>query len=276
MSLDMEEHLKCFISYSWDSEEHKDWVRHFGEILQKNGVYVYLDQWDTRPGMDLPQYMEESIRECDFVILICTPKFSEKANKGTGGVGYEKSIVTGELFTDISKQTKFIPIIRVGSPSESLPSYLKPKLFVDFTDDTQFQSCIEQVLRHLHNEPAVSRPKLGPKPLFHKENISAAGNISTTNDPSEIYVALPSQKPANDRGFNIERFKKLKAFAYGSDGFNMSLSSAKAWATEHLEDSPPFNIEHFKKLKAFAYSSDGFNMSLSSAKTWAISKLQET
>ena len=82
---------KCFISYSWDSESHKDWVRFFAEQLQKNGVFVYLDQWDIALGDDLPHYMETSIRDSDFVLLVCSPSFAQKANSGKGGVGYEQN-----------------------------------------------------------------------------------------------------------------------------------------------------------------------------------------
>lgn len=88
---------KLFISYSWDSENHKAWVRKLAIDLQKNGVHVYLDQWDAHLGRDLPNYMETCVRECNHVLLICTPKFQEKANSGKRGVGYEKNIVTGEI-----------------------------------------------------------------------------------------------------------------------------------------------------------------------------------
>jgi hypothetical protein len=89
---------KCFISYSWDPDPHKDWVRGLAEQLEKNGVETLLDQWDVRLGADLPLYMETSVREADFALLVCTPAFAQKANAGRGGVGYEKSIVTGEIF----------------------------------------------------------------------------------------------------------------------------------------------------------------------------------
>ena len=59
---------RCFISYSWDNDEHKDWVRCLATELQRNGVETRLDQWDTHPGMDVTNYMETCIRESDFVL----------------------------------------------------------------------------------------------------------------------------------------------------------------------------------------------------------------
>jgi hypothetical protein len=44
---------RVFISYSWESDGHKDWVRNFAEQLSQNGVNVRLDQWHTGPGQSL-------------------------------------------------------------------------------------------------------------------------------------------------------------------------------------------------------------------------------
>lgn len=41
---------KVFVSYSWDSEDHKTWVRELSERLIKNGIDVRLDQWHVAPG----------------------------------------------------------------------------------------------------------------------------------------------------------------------------------------------------------------------------------
>ena len=159
----------CFISYSWDSEEHKEWVRNIAEALQRRGVWTYLDQWDINPGSDLTGYMESKIRESDYVLLVCTPDFAKKANLQVGGVGYEKVIVSGEIFQNISKPEKFIPIIRSGDSRDSLPSYLMSKLFVDFREDNEFGEKLEELLRHMHKVPKYIRPELGEPPDFETD-----------------------------------------------------------------------------------------------------------
>jgi hypothetical protein len=35
----------AFISYSWDTEEHKAWVREFAARLRADGIDVTPDQW---------------------------------------------------------------------------------------------------------------------------------------------------------------------------------------------------------------------------------------
>jgi hypothetical protein len=76
-----------FISYSHDSEGHKNWVRSLAEYLLENGIDVVLDQWDVAIGDDLPAFMEQAIRNTDRVIAICTDAYVAKANSGAGGVG---------------------------------------------------------------------------------------------------------------------------------------------------------------------------------------------
>jgi hypothetical protein len=89
---------KCFVSYSKDDEEHEEWVRKLATTLQKNGVNTALDQWDGYSGMDLINYMETSIRESNFVLMVCTTTYKEKADAGRGGVGYEKMVRTVQGF----------------------------------------------------------------------------------------------------------------------------------------------------------------------------------
>jgi len=144
---------KCFISYSWDSFSHKNWVRFLAEKLHQNGVYTYLDQWDVSLGDQLPKFMEKSIRESDFVLLVCTNNFASKADAGQGGVGYEKNIVTGEIYSDSAPDTKFVALLREGEPKSSLPSYLKSKAYLDFRKDDIFDQNFEELLPKVPGTP---------------------------------------------------------------------------------------------------------------------------
>ncbi len=205
---------KCFISYSWDSASHKDWTRLLAERLHENAVEVFLDQWDLHPGADLPQYMESSVREADFVLLVCTQNFAVKANAGSGGVGYEKTIVTGEIFHSLSSPRKFIPILRSGTPRESLPSYLKSKLYIDFRSDSTFSSSLEELLRHLYNSPLHIRPPRGKKPSFGSGSIpSTSLTEPSTTTARSLYCqrcgATPGQKSDCNGPYTSHDFKSV-------------------------------------------------------------------
>lgn len=89
----MEEHPKVFISYSHDSEEHKNWILKLATHLRDHGVDVILDQWNVRLGDDLPFFMEQGLSSSHLVLCICSDKYIEKANANKGGAGYEKNFI---------------------------------------------------------------------------------------------------------------------------------------------------------------------------------------
>ena len=70
----------AFISYSWDNDAHKGWVRTLGERLREDGVDVILDRWATVPGNQLPVSWSEAIRENQFVVIICTPRYKSRSD----------------------------------------------------------------------------------------------------------------------------------------------------------------------------------------------------
>lgn len=102
---------RVFISYSHDSAPHKEWVLELATTLRNRGVDAILDQWDLKPGHDLPSFMETNLVACDYAVMVCTPKYVAKANSGSGGVGYEKMIMTSQSLKKIS-ESRVIPIIR--------------------------------------------------------------------------------------------------------------------------------------------------------------------
>ncbi len=150
---------KVFISYSHDDVDHKEWVKRLATRLREGGVDAVLDQWDLVPGQDIPSFMEQNLTSCDFAILICTSRYSTKANAGSGGVGYEKMIVSAELAKSID-QKKFIPIVR-NNPSGNLPTFLASRLYVDFSVDDGYEIGVDELRRAIFREALATKPPLG-------------------------------------------------------------------------------------------------------------------
>ncbi|SHE67344.1 Leucine Rich Repeat [Bacteroides luti] len=153
------------ISYSWDDEKHKEWVLNLANELTEKGIFVYLDQFDLKPGMDKNHYMENIIFKSQRVIVILTPNYKLKADKRDGGVGYEYSIITSEIF-DSQDENKFIPVLRSGEIDESSPIALKSRIAIFMDDDTKFEDKFDELCREIHHEPKTKRPKLGSKPNY--------------------------------------------------------------------------------------------------------------
>lgn len=154
---------RVFISYSHDSAEHKKWVLDFATTLRNRGVDAVLDQWDLRPGDDLPHFMETQLEAADYVVMVCSEKYVEKANAGEGGVGYEKMILTSSYLSRIDS-SKVIPIIR-QSGTDKRPTFLKSKLYINFSNDADLEYSLDDLLRVFLNSPLYEKPPIGANPF---------------------------------------------------------------------------------------------------------------
>ncbi len=139
-----------FISYAWETPAHHDWVHRLATRLLSDGVMVTLDQWDLAPGDNIPGFIERAIQVSDFVLCICTPKYVEKANTRTGGVGYESQVIAADM-TATKDHRRFIPVIRRGTAISVLPTWLQGKAYVDLSTDPYSEQEYERLLRTLHS-----------------------------------------------------------------------------------------------------------------------------
>lgn len=161
-----EEYPKVFISYSWDDDLHKAWVKAFATRLRtEDGVDVTLDQWATVPGDQLPKFMEQAIRENSYVLLICTPKYKQKSDNREGGVGYEGDIMTGEVFAN-RNHSKFIPVLRKGEFKTDVPTWLNGKYGIDLSKEPyaedQYLDLIATLFKRREQAPLLGKPKAAP------------------------------------------------------------------------------------------------------------------
>ncbi|MCD8290802.1 MAG: toll/interleukin-1 receptor domain-containing protein [Prevotella sp.] len=146
-----ERHPKVFISYSWDSEEHKNWVLMLAKRLEDKGINVSIDQNDLRLGDELTNYMENSIKDVDRVLIIGTPGYYERATKRMKGVGFEYSLISAELKNAL-KTNRFIPILRSGLMEESFPLLLQNRMGVFMDDDNKFEDGLEKLVHDIYDD----------------------------------------------------------------------------------------------------------------------------
>jgi hypothetical protein len=166
-----------FVSYSWDSDEHKLWVRELALKLRSQGVDVKLDHWELAPGDGLPHFMETGVRTNRFVLIILTPDYKRKSDNRHGGVGYEGNIITAELFAGKDPR-KFIPVLREASWVDASPSWLSGKVGVDLRGTPYLEEQFTDLLATVHGMREKA-PPLGPPPsqrtvMKNKEHVSSA------------------------------------------------------------------------------------------------------
>lgn len=177
---------KAFISYAWDSQEHKNWVLRLAYNLRIHGVDVILDQWDTRLGNDLSFFMEQGLTSSHFVLCVCSDKYLEKANGGIGGAGYEKRILAADLM-DSNNERFIIPIIKGNSQTNKLPTFLSGLKYVDF-DNGQYFDSYQELLERIYDEDVKKKPPLGSNPFV---STSISDQITTKLNIEKIEFQNP-------------------------------------------------------------------------------------
>jgi hypothetical protein len=256
------ENPSAFISYSWESEPHKEWVLCLATALRTKGVDVILDRWHLRLGDDIAEFMDKSVSNADYILLVCSPNYAEKSNSRTGGVGYEQHIISGELLTEASTKAKFIPLLKVGNPSAALPRFLKSKLFVDFRDDDKYQRSLDQLLRHLFDASEHVPPMIGARPSF--ENTIEEPSLQHPQPQKWILVAGTARlsnfsEKLRDTAEGLGRLLARNQFGLVTGGWpGIDDTVARAFAREIMVKAYPLEdyltqivVDNEEKLPSF-------------------------
>jgi hypothetical protein len=205
---------RAFISYSHDSDEHKQWVLKLGSDLRSMGVDIVLDQWDLIPGQDVSMFMQRGITEADCVVLVCSAPYVSKSERGAGGVGYERLIVTGEVVQSIDT-IKFVPILRGSSTTKKLPAFLGPRLYIDFEDDGEYDVKLVELARRIHGAPAVSKPPLGQNPFSTSATaaipLKPTQALAIPNVDSQWFTAEESTAQSGIKKLKLQGCMELRA-----------------------------------------------------------------
>jgi len=102
--------------------------------------------------------MEDAVRNNDFVLVVCTPKYKTRSDGREGGVGYEGDIMTGEVLTKRNHR-KFISILCKGTWPDAAPSWMAGKYYIDLSgnpySENQYRDLLDTLLGRRLLVPAV-------------------------------------------------------------------------------------------------------------------------
>lgn len=208
---------KIFISYSWTTPKHEDWVINLAERLVSDGVDVIIDKWNLKEGHDKFDFMETMVKSTEIhkVLIILDKKYSEKAEQRTGGVGTETQILSPKIYGDVS-QEKFIPIVaekdEIGNAF--VPTFLESRIYIDLSDQNNFEENYEKLLRNIFQRPAYSKPKLGKAPsyLFDETPITHKTSNIVRSFDNQI-TKSPKRLDSIIKEFLDDFFEDLKGYS---------------------------------------------------------------
>jgi len=162
---------KVFISYSHDSQEHKERVLALADRLREDGINSNIDQYEDSPPEGWQRWMLNQVEAADYALIVCTQQYDrrfrgqEETGKGKG-VTWEGGVIIQELYDAQGKNSKFIPVTLTPEDSESIPSPLRSATFYRLGTSDGY----ELLYRRLTNQPQTHKPNLGKlRTLPHRE-----------------------------------------------------------------------------------------------------------
>lgn len=195
---------RTFISYSWTSPGHEQWVLDLATRLRESGVDAILDKWDLREGADKFAFMERMVTDSSVhkVIVVCDQLYADKADERAGGVGTETTIISQEIYNQIdptAQAQKFVAVITekddTGQPY--IPAFLKSRIYIDMSEVERYGEGFEQLLRWIFGRPVLEKPPLGTPPTHLFQDISPS--LATTAVHRFAMDALRQQKTSASR-----------------------------------------------------------------------------
>jgi hypothetical protein len=232
-----------FISYSWDDDQHCDWVRKLAERLRADSVDVSIDRWAAVPGDQLPAFMERAIRENGFVVIVCTPRYKSRSDSRQGGVGYEGDVMTAEVMSS-NNHRKFIPVLRKGAWPEAAPSWLLGKYYINLAGDPYSERDYEDLVRTLlgirQTAPPIGKPMatIGPRANQESQPLQASAGPEFEDIKITRVIVEDVTEPRNDGTYGSALY---------SIPFALSRTPPPEWGklfTENWNHPPRFTTMH--------------------------------
>lgn len=177
---------KVFISYSWSSPEHEDWVLELANRIHHDKVDVVIDKWDLREGQNSIDFMESMVVDptIDKIIMVIDNTYQVKADSRNGGVGTESTILSDVLYN--RKSANNIVAI-IAEPNSKPPIFYSSRIYIDLSSADKLSENYENLIRWIYGKFKHERPKTeGVTPSFIHENVDSV--VLYTN--TEFRIAL--------------------------------------------------------------------------------------
>lgn len=199
---------RIFISYSHDTNAHRERVVRLSERLRADGIETCLDQYVTgTPTEGWPRWMLNKIDWAEFILLVCTEtyyrRFRGHAEPGKGkGVDWEGAVITQELYDARSATIRFVPVLFDATDERFIPEPVCGHTFYVLNSEQAYQDLYDFLLGQAGVEPGpVGEPKRKSRgradPLaFGEEGNSRAGEGAGRNDGQGPIVS-PSSPSAS-------------------------------------------------------------------------------
>jgi hypothetical protein len=254
---------KVFISYSWDSEEHKEKVLRLANTLRNPwGIETDLDHYvrakpPYTPAQGWDIWMERKIEWAEFVLIVCTETYKRRfrgdEEPGIGrGVTWEGTIIRQNLYNKQLRDTKFIPVVFSAQDWDHVPTILDGRDKYIIEDPRSFK----ELCYRLRKEPTVAIPEVAraklpppPEPKFLPQNEPPAVFLdvpelqevdSSPRKDSESTHAIDAVPLESEQGVDYRHLQDLlKAGKWREAGVFLNIAELQALYSSPRKNSEP-------------------------------------
>jgi hypothetical protein len=164
---------RAFISYAQqaDSPGHGESVLRLWALLRDCGIDARLDLPAAQQRQDWTLWMADEIRAADFVLVIASPAYRERAEGRSDpdvgqGVQYEARLIREAFFRDQRRLDRFVPVVLPGQDIDGLPDFLGPAISTVYRVSNFTVSGANALLRFLTGQPEIVERPLGKIPVL--------------------------------------------------------------------------------------------------------------
>jgi tetratricopeptide (TPR) repeat protein len=181
---------RVFISYSHDSDEHRDRVLELADRLRADGIDAMIDQYVQSPPEGWPSWCRAQIEQARFVLMVCTEiylrRVDHKEEPGVGhGVLWEGRLIYQYLYDSGSVSAKFVPVLLSGGSAAHVPMTVKGGSIYKIETAEGY----EALLRLLTDQPLTPMPPLGRRRSLPAKERRTTG--AKPVEPSKLAASLP-------------------------------------------------------------------------------------
>jgi len=150
-------HPTVFMSYTWDSSEHRQSVKGLVDALRAYGIDVVFDHYHPNPPKGFVMWMTKNIRDDDYVLMICTERYyarvmhDEDPQPGIGlGGTWEGGLIFNQFYKAGMLSHKFLPLLLKSSDTPFIPDPFAAVAHYDLEQPDGF----ERLYRRLTDQSA--------------------------------------------------------------------------------------------------------------------------
>ena len=194
-----------FISYSHDSDAHRERVLRLSQRLHDDGICTILDRYVEKgsPPEGWPRWMLNGLDKATHVLCVCTETYYrrfrglEVPDKGKG-VDWEGDSIIQNLYDSRSRTNKFIPILFEHADEPYIPEPLRPQSHYVLDSEDAYWALYDALLDQSGIQPGAigelkRKPRQTVQPLTFGDNQNLPQPKPFTPDTDRILRYAPEK-----------------------------------------------------------------------------------